>query len=263
MTVFAYARVSTARQAAEGESLDVQQRQIAGYALMHGLAIDETIVEEGVSGSVPVSERPAGAAMFAKLKDGDIIIASKLDRMFRSALDALKTVELLKKRGVKLHLIDLGGDVAGNGISKLFLTIASAFAEAERDRIRERISQVKSDQKKRGRFLGGSRPFGYRIGKDGKLVEDEAEQRAVAKIHTLRADGLSLRAIADTLANDGFSLSHVAVKNVLARRPDNNAKASNPPAILPAADAPDHGEDVEDQGSIWAGVLRRQAMRKG
>src|SRR4051812_5019085 len=36
----------------------------------------------------------------------------------------------------------LGGDIAGNGLSKLFLTIAAAFAEAERDRIRERITTV-------------------------------------------------------------------------------------------------------------------------
>jgi putative DNA-invertase from lambdoid prophage Rac len=49
-------------------------------------------------------------------------------------------------RGVKLHLLELGGDIAGNGLSKLFLTIAAAFAEAERDRIRERVSQVKADQ---------------------------------------------------------------------------------------------------------------------
>ena len=54
-------------------------------------------------------------------------------------------VETLKERGVKLHLLDLGGDIAGNGLSKLFLTIAAAFAEAERDRIRERIGQVKAD----------------------------------------------------------------------------------------------------------------------
>ena len=77
--------------------------------------------------------------------------AAKLDRLFRSALDALKVVEDLKKRGVALHLLDLGGDISGNGLSKLFLTIAAAFAEAERDRIRERIGQVKADQKARGR----------------------------------------------------------------------------------------------------------------
>jgi hypothetical protein len=39
-------------------------------------------------------------------------------------------------RGVKPHLLDLGGDISGNGLSKLFLTIAAAFAEAERDRKR-------------------------------------------------------------------------------------------------------------------------------
>ena len=44
-----------------------------------------------------------------KLKKGDIVIAPKLDRLFRSALDALQVVEDLKKRGVSLHLLDLGG----------------------------------------------------------------------------------------------------------------------------------------------------------
>jgi DNA invertase Pin-like site-specific DNA recombinase len=41
-------------------------------------------------------------------------------------------------------MIDLGGDATGNGISKLVFTILSAFAEPERDRIRERILDVKS-----------------------------------------------------------------------------------------------------------------------
>ena len=39
------------------------------------------------------------------------------------------------------HLLDLGGDIAGNGLSRLFMTIAAAFAELERDRIRERITR--------------------------------------------------------------------------------------------------------------------------
>ena len=56
--------------------------------------------------------------------------------------------------------------MAGNGFSKLFLTIAAAFAEADRDRIRERIGQVKADQKARGRYLGGKVPFGFRRGDD-------------------------------------------------------------------------------------------------
>ncbi|MCO5083953.1 MAG: recombinase family protein [Rhizobiaceae bacterium] len=218
MPVYGYVRVSTARQVSEGESLDVQKRQIEGYALMHGLSLAEITVEEGVSGSVPVSERPAGAALFHKLASGDIVIASKLDRLFRSALDALKTVEELKAKGVRLHLIDLGGDIAGNGLSKLFLTIAAAFAEAERDRIRERIAQVKADQRGRGRYLGGNRPFGFALDTDsGALVEVPAEKAAIEKMRYLRSQNVSLRTIAAIMADDGFSLSHVAVQKVLSR----------------------------------------------
>ncbi len=106
---------------------------------MHGLILDRIVVEEGVSGSVPVDERAAGGPLFARLAKGDVVIAPKLDRLFRSALDALTVVEELRRRGVALHLLDLGGDISGNGLSKLFLTIVAAFAEAERDRIRERI----------------------------------------------------------------------------------------------------------------------------
>ena len=126
--------------------------------------------------------------------------SSPLDRLFRSALDALQVVEDLRKRGVSLHLLDLGGDISGNGMSKLFLTIAAAFAEAERDRIRERIGQVKADQKARGRYLGGTAPFGFRVGKSGELVPHEAEQEAIQEIVALRAQGKPLRAIAEAVA---------------------------------------------------------------
>jgi putative DNA-invertase from lambdoid prophage Rac len=134
--------------------------------------------------------------MFAKLAKGDAIIAPKLDRLFRSALDALQVVEDLKKRGVALHLLDLGGDISGAGLSKLFLTIAAAFAEAERDRIRERVSQVKADQKARGRYLGGKVPFGFRR---GELTPHADEQNAIREIRRLRAKGRPLRAIANAV----------------------------------------------------------------
>jgi putative DNA-invertase from lambdoid prophage Rac len=118
-------------------------------------------------------------------------------------------------RGIKLHLLDLGGDIAGNGLSKLFLPIAAAFAEAERDRIRERISQVKADQKARGRFLGGSVQFDYRLGDGGKLVSHEAEQEAIRDMIALKAQGRSLRAIAAELRAKGHQINHVGVKGAL------------------------------------------------
>jgi DNA invertase Pin-like site-specific DNA recombinase len=147
--------VSTAKQADEGQSIDVQARTIAGYAMMIGLEIDKNFIEGGVSGSVPLVHRPQGKSLLATLQAGDVVITAKLDRMFRSALDALAVLADLKERGISLHMVDLDGDVTTNGISKLVFTILSAVAEAERDRIRERISTVKADQKARGCFLGG------------------------------------------------------------------------------------------------------------
>jgi putative DNA-invertase from lambdoid prophage Rac len=197
MAICGYCRVSTIRQASEGESLEVQQRQIEGYAHMHGLTLDDVVIEEGVPGS----ERPAGGLMFARLMKGDVVIAPKLDQLFRSALDALQVVENLKKRDIALHLLDLGGDISGAGLSKLFLTIAAAFVEAERDRIRERVSQVKADQKARGRYLGGKVPFGFRRGGSSELTPHANEQNAIREIRRLRAKGRPLRAIAEAVAN--------------------------------------------------------------
>jgi putative DNA-invertase from lambdoid prophage Rac len=213
---YGYARVSTTMQADEGESLDVQQRQLAGYAQMKGLTIDRVFVERGVSGSKPLGDRPQGSALLAALQAGDVVITAKLDRMFRSALDALDVLRRLKQAGVSLHMIDLGGDTTGNGVSKLVFTILSAVAEAERDRTRERITEVKRDQRQRGRYLGGRPPFGWRIGDAGELVPVPEQQAAIRRMRKLKDQGLALRVIADTMTASGVQISHVGVKKALA-----------------------------------------------
>jgi putative DNA-invertase from lambdoid prophage Rac len=215
MAIYGYARVSTTRQAEEGESLDVQQRAIAGHAMIHNVSVNRVFVERGVSGSKPLGDRPEGGALLAVLRPGDIIITPRLDRMFRSALDALEVLGRLKTRGVALHMIDLGGDVTSNGISKLVFTILSAVAEAERDRIRERVAMVKADQRERGRYLGGVVPFGWRVGEEGELVKVPEQQEAIHRMVELRAGGASLRAIAAKVIAAGHSISHVGVRNVL------------------------------------------------
>jgi putative DNA-invertase from lambdoid prophage Rac len=203
------------RQAEEGESLGAQQRRVEGYAQMLDLTVDRHFVERAVSGSVPVRDRPEGSVLLKLVKPGDTIITPKLDRMFRSALDALDVLRQLKDRGVSLHMIDLNGDVTGNGIAKLVFTILSAVAEAERDRIRERISDIKRDQKQRGRYLGGTLPFGYRRGDGGNLVPHPDEQRAIKQVRALNAKGNRCGPLAATMKAKGFQMSHVAVARIL------------------------------------------------
>jgi DNA invertase Pin-like site-specific DNA recombinase len=218
MAVYGYVRVSTDMQAEDGQSLAVQQRQLEGWAMQHGRVFDAMHIEAGISGAIPFAERPEGSRLWARLTKGDVLVASKLDRMFRSAGDCLTVVETLKARGVSLYLLDLNGgadDVSGSGIARLFLTIVSAFAEFERDRIGERIRATKRAQKARGEYLGGRPPFGWRVGDGGALVVDLEQQQALERMRALRTGGASLRAIAATMTADGIQVSHEGVKKIL------------------------------------------------
>ena len=77
---------------------------------------------------------------------------------------------------------------------------------------------MKADQKARGRYLGGSIPFGYRLGDDGELVPHEPEQAAIREMVAMKAQRLSLRAIAAELQAKGHQISHVGVQGALRAR---------------------------------------------
>ena len=214
MRVYGYSRVSSERQVDEGVSLAEQARQLQGRALEKGWEFTKVFVEEGVSGGTPLGDRPQGRLLLAALEPGDIVVATKLDRMFRSALDALTVVRDFQTRRISLWLLDLGGDVSGNGISKLMMTMLSAFAEFERDRIGERIRDAKRHQRAQGRYLGGVRPpYGWRremIG--GGLEEDPEEQQNLAQMRRMQAEGVS-----NQLIGRRFRLHATQVARILGR----------------------------------------------
>ncbi len=213
--IYGYARVSTDEQAATGQSLAAQQHKLESWArFQHEREIAQTFVEQGVSGGVPFRERPQGAALFAQLKPGDIVVAAKLDRMFRSAADCLQLVEEFQRRRVHLYLLDLNGgadDVSGNGIARLFLTIVSAFAEFERDRIGERIRETKRRQTARRQYSGGIVRWGWRVTEGRRLEPDPAKAHFLALARKLRAEGHTLRAIQAELAQRGERVSLLAI----------------------------------------------------
>jgi DNA invertase Pin-like site-specific DNA recombinase len=211
MKVFGYVRVSTSEQATNGDSLETQKAKITGYAMMQGWTVSEIFVEAGVSGSVPLADRPQGQRLLGAVQRGDIIITTKLDRMFRSASDALGTLEELKGNSIGLVMIDLGGDVTGNGISKLVFTILSAVAENERERIRERIREVKRHLASQGIYGGGKVPFGFDL-VDGRLIENPQQQSTMKAMAAMKADGKSIRTIAETVG-----MQPMTVKRILDR----------------------------------------------
>ena len=212
MRTFGYSRVSTAEQADEGSSLDSQQTQIIGYAMMKGWTVNEQFVERGASGSTPFADRPEGKRLLTLASKGDVIITPKLDRAFRSAYDALGVLEELKDRGVGLHMLDLGGDVVNNGMSKMMFTVLAAFAEGERDRIRERIRDAKRHLASQRIFSGGRRPFGSDIVMDGetpRLVPNPAEMAVIERMRAMRKDGETFRAIGAVTGHGPMSVRRI------------------------------------------------------
>ncbi len=120
---------------------------------------------------------------------GDTIIAAKMDRLFRSAIDALSTAQILEVRGVHLILIDIGVEpVTGNGTGKLFFGMLALMAEFERDRILERMQEGRVAKCAKSGFAGGSPPYGFKVegvGKAARLIPHDDEQKIVADMREI------------------------------------------------------------------------------
>jgi len=214
--VFGYARVSTEKQSSEGHSLADQEQRIKGYATSIGLSVTEMFVEAGISGGKKLSLRPKGAQLLAKLQHGDHVIATRLDRLFRSASDALNVVEDCRAKGVHLHLPDIGGDCTGNGVAKLVFSILAAVAEMEKSRIGERVRSVKQHLRESGYFTGGIVPRGFSVTTDGKLSADKNWSKCLTAMKSHRQKGMPYRQIAERISKDfGVSLDYSTVFRVV------------------------------------------------
>lgn len=206
----AYARVSTSEQAQEGVSLDAQLERIAAYCRVAGLDLVSTIREEGVSGAVPLANRPGGRDVLRAVAGRHVrhVIALKLDRLFRDAADALNQTRAWDKAGISLHLVDMGGQSLNTmaAVGRMFLTITAAFAELERNLIAER-TQAALLYKKSKRQVYGAVPYGYaRRGDALKAIEPELD--IVRRIQRWNTRGWSLRKIADALNDRQVRTKH-------------------------------------------------------
>lgn len=184
-----YCRVSTAEQASDDKSsLEIQERVGRGFAMTKGFTQYNTAIyqDPGVSASIALRERPAGKRLLDDAAKGDTVFASKLDRMFRSAHDAINMAEIFKERGINLVLFNLGTEpVNGTGIGEFFFTIMAGVAQLERTLIKERMLNGKIAKIAKGGHAGGEAPYGIRIvghGRDARRETNEAEQKLIEEI---------------------------------------------------------------------------------
>ena len=151
------------------------------------------------------------------LAPGDVILCSKLERICSSTHEVIKLAQNLKEMSVQLHVVELGGDITDAQLSVNFAKITGLFSALEKRKSAERIKGVKQRQRKQGRYLGGSRPFGYMIHENGRLIENPMEQRVLLKIMELKKQGKSLRAISNEVSTPVMSISFKTVQRLLHR----------------------------------------------
>ena len=208
-----YVRVSLGEQATEGVSLAAQEARLRAYATMRGLSVVQVVTDAGVSGSVPLGKRKGGRELLdaigtaqrvgRKQREPVHVLAVKLDRLFRNTVDALEVSAEWDRRGVSMHLVDMGGQSVdtSSAIGRFFLTMLAGVAEMERKVIAERTSAALRHKVATGQKAGGKAPFGFRH-EGQNTVPDAGEQATLERIRELRVKGLSLRKIVEKLNAD-------------------------------------------------------------
>lgn len=133
--IYGYIRVSTVKQANEGNSLEGQEK-----LLMDNGVSKENIYQDTYTGTK--ADRPEFNKLLDVLKDGDTLVVTKLDRFARSMIEGSKIVNELIDRGVKVNVLNIGV-MDNTPSSKLIRNIFFSFAEFERDMIVERTLEGK------------------------------------------------------------------------------------------------------------------------
>jgi len=205
----AYVRVSSQRQVDEGVSIAAQTRRIKDYAHFKGLSLadNDIFIDEGISGGVPLWQRPQGGAMHRRMLRENIphLISLKIDRMFRMVSDALITVDELSSEGFTLHVVDLHGEPVDTSspTGRFFLTILAAMAEMERGLISERtqmgMDYLKATQKKFTRAI-----YGWDTTNEGSLVPNWNEQNVIDYMRWMLGLGVTASSIAKELNKQGI-----------------------------------------------------------
>ena len=183
--IYGYARVSTAMQGRDGNSLEDQVAALEKYGC-------NEIIKEAFSGKT--MDRPKFQSLLDRLEEGDTLVVCKLDRFARTAIEGVQTVRELFDREIKVHILNMGlieNTLTGN----LILTVMLAFAEYERGMIVERTQTGKAVARLQTDYREG-RPRKYKTAQiqhalsllsSGKTYREVEELTGISKSTIIRS----------------------------------------------------------------------------
>ena len=190
-----YGRCSTSRQDLSAElQLDEVQSKFG--------SMDEIYFDRGVSGDAKISKRVELVAALDALSKGDTLYIYSFSRIARDSLTQLWVEKEIAEKGAGLVSVQEQDTCGDSPEKKMMRTILSAVNAYEKEVIRMRVSSARNTMRKNNRFLGGRRPYGYKI--NGKALETVAdEQRVITDMKGWKEQGSTIQAITDTLNGNG------------------------------------------------------------
>jgi site-specific DNA recombinase len=191
-------RVSSEEQR-ERETIEIQREFLQEYCRLYSLEVVQIYADDGVSGTVPLHERPEGRRLLEDAKEGKFstLLVYRLDRLGRSLLVTVDAHDRLQACGVALKSATEPIDTS-NPSGRLIFQMLASFAEYERETIRERTSAGLHRAYRGGKHFGAA-PYGYRTDDRSllQIVPEEAE--IVREIIGNVAEGSTLYAEAKRL----------------------------------------------------------------
>ena len=195
-----YIRVSTDAQREEGYSIDAQTEMLTAYCVSKGIKDYDYYIDGGYTGSN--IDRPELKRLISDVKSGliDVVLVYKLDRLSRSQKDTLYLIEdVFNPHGVDFISQNENLDTS-TALGRAMLGILSAFAQLERENIRERTRMGMKERVKGGLWMGGGRtPFGYDYDKERGVLVPSKDADTVRKIYDLYLEGHSTAKISHML----------------------------------------------------------------
>lgn len=210
-------RTSSEDQAERGT---IENQIIFGekYCDLHQIPLVDIYKDDGVSGTIPLQDRPEGKRLLDDAKEGNVklVLIYKLDRLGRTARIILNAVHDLEQYGVQVRSMTEPFDTS-TPAGRFLLTILAGAADLDRSSTLERLWHGANRAAHKGKWLGGIVPFGYEV-IDGFLQINEepipgfhmSEAEVVRLIYNLVADKrMSTIKVADYLNSLGVPPSYV------------------------------------------------------
>ncbi len=173
MPTVLYPRVSTEDQSDRG-TIETQIQFGKKYCDLHEIPLQEIYKDDGVSGTIPLHERPEGSRLIEDAKAGKVktVLVYKLDRLGRTARVILNAIYDLEQYDVQVRSMTEPFDTS-TPAGRFALTILAGVADLDRTTTLERLWLGANRWAREGKWLGGIVPYGYFVNEDGYLEINE------------------------------------------------------------------------------------------